>query len=127
VNLALKTNSSEYQRVHYEWGRVYGEPSNYICEFCDNDAKVKGWIHGKDPHNINSYVPMCRSCHNKYDCVHFGEKHHNVKLTEAKVLEIRRLYSVNYPYITYVELGRLFDVHHETIGKIIRRERWARI
>lgn len=52
-----------------------------------------------------------------------GEDRPNARLTEADVLEIRRLYASGGYYLR--ELGDLFDVNMSTIHAVIRRRRWA--
>lgn len=54
-----------------------------------------------------------------------GEQHPCAKLTKHQVLEIRRLFAAgNY---LQKELAPRFGVHRMTIGKIVRRERWAHL
>ncbi len=54
-----------------------------------------------------------------------GEAGHNVKLTEAQVLEIRRLHAVG--GITYVQLGQQFGVHAVSIRLIVKRINWSHL
>lgn len=53
-----------------------------------------------------------------------GTKHHNVKLNEDNVLEIRRLASEGK---SHLELSMIFKVERGTITKIINRQRWKHI
>jgi len=46
------------------------------------------------------------------------------KLTEAQVLEIRKLESKGYGMR---ELGRIFNINHKTISAIIKRKTWKHI
>ncbi len=54
-----------------------------------------------------------------------GEAGHNVKLTEAKVLEIRRLHAAG--GVTYVQLGQQFGVHPVSIRLIVKRINWSHL
>ena len=53
-----------------------------------------------------------------------GSKAGNSKLTEAQVLEIRKLESKGYGMR---ELGRIFNINHKTISAIIKRKTWKHI
>ena len=53
-----------------------------------------------------------------------GSKAGSSKLTEAQVLEIRKLGSKGYGMR---ELGRIFNVDHKTISAIIKRKTWNHI
>ncbi len=54
-----------------------------------------------------------------------GTKHHNCILTESQVIEIRKLALDSTK--TYSEIGLLFNVSNNLIGRIIRRNRWKHI
>jgi hypothetical protein len=54
-----------------------------------------------------------------------GEGSHKAKLTEEDVLEVRKLYDTG--KYTHRELGKMFDVNHSLVGKIVRRENWKHI
>ena len=51
-----------------------------------------------------------------------GEKHGMSKLTNADVVEMRRLYKTG--KYSHRKLGALFGISHATAGKIIRNEAW---
>jgi hypothetical protein len=147
----LKSGSPDYQYVHDEWERIYGHPTDYLCEYCDKVAECKGWIHGKNPHLITSYDPMCRSCHRKYDDtqewrdnigrsnVHAfgyqykseaydarrGELNGYHKLTEEDVLKIRLLWATG-SYTKQV-LGEMFCISRYTIAQVVNRITWKHI
>lgn len=53
-----------------------------------------------------------------------GSKVGTSKLTEAQVLEIRKLESKGYGMR---ELGRIFNINHKTISAIIKRKTWKHI
>lgn len=52
-----------------------------------------------------------------------GTLHHNVKLTEAQVLEIRKIGKNK----TLKELSEVYKVSFKTISKILNRKRWKHI
>jgi len=54
-----------------------------------------------------------------------GGNHPNAKLTEEKVLEIRRLYQES--NVTQKELGEKFGVANSTIWRIINRFNWEHV
>ena len=45
----------------------YGKASKYRCSHCPARALDWSWIHGTDREDIESYMPLCRSCHMYYD------------------------------------------------------------
>lgn len=53
-----------------------------------------------------------------------GERNGLAKLAEGDIAEIRRLYDAGE---TQKALGRRYGVSHQTIGKVVRSERWAHI
>lgn len=54
-----------------------------------------------------------------------GARHHNHKLTESKVLEIRRLYETG--EFRHKDLSALFGVTPASIGYVVRRLQWRHI
>ena len=122
---ALVTDSPEYRRVHRLWNKKYGHPTNYLCEYCDRQARVKGWIHGKDPKLVESYVPMCRMCHNTYDEISRGECNYHAKLNEDDVVEIRCKYATG--KYTQANLAYVYGVTRSTITRIINKTRWPHV
>lgn len=57
------------------------------------------------------------------DRVAFGERHYRAKLTEADVIEIRRLGGST----THRELAQLFGVSRSRIGQILSGKSWTRL
>lgn len=53
-----------------------------------------------------------------------GSADGNAKLTESLVQEIREFHAAG---IRLVDLGRAYDVHLETIRRIVKRERWNHV
>ena len=56
--------------------------------------------------------------------VQAGEKHPNAKLTEAKVIEIRRLSADG---VTQREIAARFGVTREAVSRVVRRENWPHV
>ena len=54
-----------------------------------------------------------------------GENNPSSKLTNKKVIKIRKLFKIG--NITQIELGKLFNVHNTTISGIIRRVYWKHV
>ena len=54
-----------------------------------------------------------------------GEGHHNARLTEDKIVEIRALYAAR--QATQADLGDRFGVSRSAIGLIVRGQRWAHV
>lgn len=56
-----------YFSFHRRLRKARGSSTNYPCVQCGKPAVNWAWVHGEDPADFNSYVPMCRSCHVRYD------------------------------------------------------------
>ena len=52
-----------------------------------------------------------------------GEDNKSSKLTEEQVVKIRTLY----PEYNFSEIARMYNVHHSTISRIIKRTKWNHI
>jgi hypothetical protein len=76
---------------------------------CGLDAKANGYCWGHDKH---VHGTMLR-----------GEQIYCAKLTEVQVRDIRRLARVS----SHRELAERYNVVPQTIGKVIRRERWRHV
>lgn len=58
---------ADYFRNH---GRVYaarGKASARDCARCDMPAKDWAQVHDTDGTEVTHYIPLCRSCHLRYD------------------------------------------------------------
>ena len=56
-----------YHSLHRRLRKARGSAKNYQCIACDRPACGWAQLHGEDPSDFGNYVPMCRSCHAKYD------------------------------------------------------------
>ena len=56
-----------YHSFHARLRKVRGSASDRQCVRCGRAARHWAYVHGQDPCDLNSYVPMCPSCHIKYD------------------------------------------------------------
>ena len=56
-----------YYSFHARMRKARGSAAEQHCACCDRTAGDWAYVHGRDPRDFDSYVPMCRSCHIKYD------------------------------------------------------------
>jgi hypothetical protein len=91
-----------------------------ICHTCDNPSCV-------NPQHLFEGTPQenMTDMKNKGRVIK-GEKHYISKLTEEKVLEIRKKYDKKNG-IFYKVLAKEYGISKETICRIIRRELWSHI
>jgi hypothetical protein len=62
------TATSEYVRIHKRIYKARGKASGQQCVRCPKQAHDWARIHGQDGQDPwADYVPMCRSCHIRYD------------------------------------------------------------
>jgi hypothetical protein len=73
-----KGDKAKYGSRHTRVSKARGRAALRKCSFCQNMAQEWAQIHGTTGLGIEHYVPMCCSCHQKYDS-HWNEK------TRAKV------------------------------------------
>jgi CENP-B N-terminal DNA-binding domain len=123
----LVVDSPEYRYMHRQIPNARGAASEYNC-YCGASADCWAWQHGQNPYDVYSYDPMCWTCHLHYDGVverNRGEGQGAHKLTEDKVLEIRRLYEAR--LFSQDELAKMFGVCQKTVSKVVARESWRHI
>ncbi len=72
---------------------------------------------GTDQDNMNDMILAGRQNKQK------GECHHNARLSEDQIVEIRELYSTG--LVTQQDLADHFDVSQVQISNIVLQKRWA--
>ena len=89
--------------------------------------------HGYQTHHINgdrlddrleNIEYMRASEHHRLHCKinRRGEENHKAKLTESNILVIRGLEN-----LTYKQIGKIFNIHAATVGKIRRGQVWSHV
>lgn len=63
----LPNSEVNYFNMHTRLRKARGSATAHQCVRCDQPAAQWAYIHGEDPSDFDSYAPMCRSCHKKYD------------------------------------------------------------
>ena len=106
-------------RVMYEYYNVYISPNKdvrHLCnnKICVNPAHLKS---GTRQENINDQI--------LHGTRRNGEKHHNVKLTEKEVIEIRR--KIKEKNITQQSLAFEYQVDQTTISDIKNQRSWKHL
>lgn len=103
------------------WIINHGEimDDSWVLHKCDNPACVNPdhLYLGTSDDNIADMIIRGR--------VATGERHSQAKLSNEKVLEIRRLFGSG--ITNYVRLGEMFGVSRSTIGDVVNRQTWTRI
>src|SRR5438270_10819172 len=118
----LVTDSLVYQQIHRLLRQTFGLATEYDCVSCKQSAADWAWQHDKDPMLLESYRPMCDSCHHIYDCLTKGEKHRSAILCEGDVLEIRRLFAEGR---TQQDLAYIYGVTRGSISHIVNHRTWS--
>lgn len=101
-----------------------------FCSVCGAKGKRKknGNItieaHHKDYAKPLDVVWLCDSCHRDTFNRARGERHGNSKLTDAKVIEIKRLIERGY---SSVALAMKYNVYESTIARIKSGQTWRHI
>lgn len=113
------------------------------CRYC-NSTNTRVTV---TEHHANETIRYCRclDCESRYktietyavskrgalpeikqhaNCHVKGEQVGTAVLTEANVLEIRRLASNNQ---TYVQIAKQFGIHKSTVYRIVKRKRWSHV
>ena len=92
-----------------------------VCHTCDNRACVNPahLFLGTNADNMADKAAKGRAIRRT------GASNPNTRLTEAQVLEVRRLWPVT--TLSQRELGELYGVKRQTITNIISRENWRHL
>ena len=100
-----------------------------LCEFCGNtDPEVSRfeWAFNNvgDRLNVNDYMRLCAACHRVFDQSHLphGSAHHNAKLVEAQVIELKERYAAG--GISQRKLAKQFKISLAEVSKILTGKRW---
>lgn len=121
----LKVRGKMRRATHIVWYMTYGHWPHkdlQVCHICDNPACVNP-LHlflGPPAVNMRDMVNKGRN----RSTPKYGVENGQSKLTPEKVREIRRRYDQG---ATQPQLAESFGLHRETVGKIVRRERWAHV
>lgn len=97
----------------------------------DMNVKQVNHIDGNKKNNNISNLEWCTSQENTIHAVKLGLRNdkgeHNYfhKLFENDIIKIKEMYSTG--KFTQKELGRIYNVHEETVGKIIRGVLWKHV
>ena len=113
------------------------------CRYC-NSINTRVTVTEQHPNETRRYC-RCLDCEARYktietyavskrgalpgirqheNCRVKGEQVGTAVLTEANILEIRRLASDNQ---TYVQISKRFGIHKDTVYKIIKRKTWSHV
>jgi hypothetical protein len=121
---AWKGSDAGYQALHMRIIRSRGRADH--CEWRDKagcKSRKYEWahLHGTDPGDVQNYVSLCKTCHQRYDGQQ-GSGHANAKLTDTQVTEIRIRYDAG--GISQQSLADEFAVDQSTISKVVLGERY---
>jgi hypothetical protein len=124
-------NAPGYSTMHKRVNHLRGKAEHCIHRNaigCTSTTYNWAWIHGEDPHDIYSYVPLCRSCHNQYDLdqrwydTQRGSQNVHAQLTVEIVAEVR-----SRPVVNITEWAREFDVTYATMKDVVNFETWKHV
>lgn len=103
----------------YSWDIHYGSlPQELsVCHHCDNPPCINPnhLFLGTTADNLRDMALKGRSQQ--------GEKHHNVKITEATIIEIRRLSE----HMSMPEIAKSLGLQYLYVWHIVRRKKWKHI
>jgi hypothetical protein len=64
----LPNDQVNYHMLHTRLRQARGSARVHLCVGeCGRQARQWAWLHGEDPCDFRNYVPMCCSCHQRYD------------------------------------------------------------
>lgn len=119
------------------WEQWFGPIPVGMCVLhrCDNRACVnpKHLFLGTQADNIADMVAKGRQVSVRGDAhpsrMHpetrpRGARHSNAKLTDAKVMKMRRLHAMG---VSFYELGRMFGVHNSTAMDAVKGKTWTHV
>jgi len=112
------------------WMMAYGTIKDglCVCHHCDTPACVNPahLFLGTYSENAKDMYAKGRGWLSRHrDALPAGEAHHNARLTEMQVREIRRLYALD--AVSQGELSRRFGVARTSIRNIVTGEGWKHV
>lgn len=116
----FNTGSGNVRAHRYSYEMHHGPISKgkLVCHSCDNPGCVNPdhLFCGTEAHNTADAVSKGRMAK--------GEASGTAKLSEANVVEMRRLKSIG---VSRDHLAKQFGVHPQTVSKILKRMTWRHI
>lgn len=113
--------SGDYSAIHTRVRVARGAAKTYPCEHCGRQARDWARCHGKSGMSPDDFMPLCRSCHIRYDTEERSGRGTAAKLTWKQVREIRALYG----QVTQTKLGEIYGVSRSTIRFIVTGQTWV--
>lgn len=105
------------------WQETGSPPSDFVLHSCDNPCccNPAHLREGTAKDNAQDAVQRGRQ---PGPPPRYGEDNQATKLTEQSVQAIRTLATQGF---THKALGRIFGIHHKTVGRIVNRQTWAHV
>lgn len=126
-----KPMEAEYYARHRMIRSECGAAWNYQCTHCGGQAEDWATIHDRDGESVADYMPLCKSCHHKYDGLvanlpapRSGQDHPMAKLNDSLVREIRARAANGEPRR---DLAGAFGVSLETITGVVLFRTWKHV
>lgn len=130
-------DAAKYYTRHNRVKNYRGSASLQKCDRCDRQAYSWAQLHDTDGLDIyNHYIPLCGSCHLRYDRVGdrnghsgrsvyaSGERSGSAKLTNDSVIEIRARYIDGEARTV---LAKEYKVTWPTIWALLTRRTWKNV
>jgi polyferredoxin len=119
-----RTADPVYSTRHSRVLKARGKAGDQACADCGQQAREWSQVHGTSGDDPEHYEPRCARCHHAYDGAQAkpGSRHHNAKLTEAQVLEMRASTG-----LTRKQLAAAYNVSPGTVDDILSGRRWKHV